>query len=184
MKIEFLSGSQYFLLFIDGYSHFNWVYFLKYKSETFENFKKFKAFADNQSGKKLKALCTGKGDEFLSNKYIAFCDENKIHRELTIPYTPKQNGVAEWKNRTMEEMAKSLFKAQSLPNYFWGEAIAIAIYLLNISLTKAALNKTPFEGWRGKKPQVRHLKIFGCIAYGLVNIHSKPDEKSQKIHFH
>ena len=91
---------------------------MKFKSETFENFKKFKTFADNQSGKKLKVLRTDRSGELLSNELIAFYDENGIHRQLRAPYTPQLNGVAERKNRTVVEMARSLLKAQGLPNCF------------------------------------------------------------------
>ena len=72
-----------------------------------------------------------------------FCDENGIHKQLTAPYTPKKNGVAERKNRIMVEMARRLLKAQGLPNFFWGEAVATAVNHQNISLTKAVSNKTP-----------------------------------------
>ena len=103
-------------LLADDYSRFSWVSFLKFKSETFENFKKFRAFAENQSGKKLKAVCTDRGGEFLSNEFIVFCDENRIHRQLTTPYTPQQNSLDEQKNRTVVEMARNLLKAKGLPN--------------------------------------------------------------------
>lgn len=119
----------------------------------------------------------------MSNEFNVFCDENGIRRELTAPYTPEQNGVAERKNRTVVEMARRLQKAKGLPNYFWGEAIVMAVYLLNISPTKAVLNRTPLEAWNGKKPRVSHLKLFGCIAYALVYFHSKLDEKSEKCIF-
>lgn len=183
MKMESLGGSRYFLMFTDDYSRFSWVYFLKFKSETFENFKKFKAFVENQSGNKIKSLRTDRGGEFLSNDFNLFCDENGIHRELTAPYTPEQNGVAGRKNRTVVEMARSSLKAKGLPDYFWGEAVATAVYLLNISPTKVVWNTTPLEAWNGKKPRVSHLRIFGCIAYALVNFHSKLDEKSTKCIF-
>ena len=65
------------MLFTDDYSRFIWVSFLKFKLKTFKN---FKAFAENQSGKKLKALRTDRGGEFLSNEFIVFCDENGIHK--------------------------------------------------------------------------------------------------------
>ena len=106
------------MLFTDDYSRFIWVSFFKFKLKTFKNFKKFKAFAENQSGKKLKALRTDRGGEFLSNEFIVFCDENRIHRQLTTPYTPQQIGVAEQKSRTVVEMARTLLKAQGSPNYF------------------------------------------------------------------
>lgn len=183
MQTESLGGSKYFLLFTDDYSRMSWIYFLKFKSETFENFKKFKALVENQSGSRIKAFRTDRGGEFLSNDFTAFCDEHGIRRELTAPYTPEQNGVAERKNRTVVEMARSLLKAKNLPNQFWGEAAATAVYLLNISPTKAVLNQTPYEAWMGRKPRVSHLKFFGCVAYALVPFHSKLDEKSEKCIF-
>lgn len=66
----------------------SWIYFLKFKSETFENFRKFKALVEKQSGKSVKALRTDRGGEFLSQKFDEFCEENGIRRELTAPYTP------------------------------------------------------------------------------------------------
>lgn len=66
----------------------SWIYFLKFKSETFENFKKFKALVEKQSGKSVKALRTDRGGEFLSQNFDEFCEENGIRRELTAPYTP------------------------------------------------------------------------------------------------
>ena len=70
MRIESVGRSRYFLLFTDDYSRFSWVSFLKFKLETFKNFKIFKAFAENQRGKKLKALRTDRGGEFLSNEFM------------------------------------------------------------------------------------------------------------------
>ena len=79
-------------------------------------------------------------------------------------------------------MARSLLKGKHLPNQFWAEAVATAVYLLNISPTKAVMNQTPFEAWSGMKPSDRHLRIFSCIAYALVNSqnHHKLDEKCEK----
>ena len=93
----------------------------------------------------IKKLRTDRGGEFLSNEFTSFCEENGICRELTAPYTPQQNGVAERKNRTVVEMARSMLKAKELPDQFWGEAVATAVYLLNISPTKAVQNKTPYH---------------------------------------
>ena len=123
----------------------SWVYFLKNKSEAFENFRKFKALVEKQSESCIKTLHTDRGGEFLSNEFTLFCEENGIRRELTSPYTQEQNGVAERKNRIVVEMARSLLKAKEIPNEYWAEAIANSVYLLNLSPTKAVLNQTPFE---------------------------------------
>lgn len=79
MQIEILGGSKYFPLFTDDdYSSMSWIYFLKYKSETFENFKKFKTLVENQSGNIIKALRIDKGGWFLSNDFTVFCDKHGL----------------------------------------------------------------------------------------------------------
>nr|GEY91111.1 retrovirus-related Pol polyprotein from transposon TNT 1-94 [Tanacetum cinerariifolium] len=159
MRTESLAGSKYFLLFTDDYSRMSWVYFLQVKSETFEHFKKFKALVEKQTGENLKALRTYRGGEFLSKEFIDFCDEHGIKRELTAPYTPEQNGVAERKNKTVVEMTRSMMKSKGLPNSFWAERVTTSVYLLNISPTKAVWDRTSYEAWNGSKPS-------GCWKWG------------------
>ncbi|CAL5345664.1 unnamed protein product [Camellia sinensis] len=167
MQTKSFGGSRYFLLFTDDYSRMSWVYFLENKSEAFEKFKHFKAKVEKQSGFCIKVLRTYRGGEFLSKDFDLFCEENGIQRELTTPYTPEQNGVAERKNRTVVEMARSMLQAKGLSNGFWAEAVATSVYLLNLSPTRVVMNRTPVEAWRGTKPSVSHLRVFGCIAYAL-----------------
>jgi hypothetical protein len=172
-------------VFKDDYSRMSWVYFLQSKGEAFRSFKVFKDFVEKQYEKKLKALRTERGGEFLSKEFIDFCENEGIHRELTTPYTPEQNGVAEKKNRTVVEMGRSMLKYKNLPNKFWAEAVATAVYVLNISPTKSVWNKTPFEAWFERRRGVSHLRVFGCIAYAFVNPQkrTKLDEKPEKCIF-
>nr|GFC29516.1 retrovirus-related Pol polyprotein from transposon TNT 1-94 [Tanacetum cinerariifolium] len=100
---------------------------------------------EKQSGKALKTLSTDRGGEFTSKDFDAFCDAHGIKRQLTAPYTPEQNGVAERKNRTVIEMARSMLKMKGMPDSFWAEAVAVAVQILNISPTKAVWNRTPYE---------------------------------------
>ncbi|EOY09394.1 Uncharacterized protein TCM_024822 [Theobroma cacao] len=185
MDTESFGGSKYFLLFIDDYSQKIWVFFLKFKFETFDNFKKFKTEVENQSGCNINVLSTDRGGEFVSNEFNNFCEEQGIRRELSAPYTPKQNGAAKRKNRTIVEMATSLLVAKGLPNQFRAEAVATTAYLLNVFPTRAVLNCTPYEAWRGMRPWVSYLRVFGCIAYALVKSQTqhKLDEKSEKCIF-
>lgn len=180
-----MAGVVIFLLFIDIYSRMSWVYFLENKSETFEKFQHFKAMVEKQSGLHIKALRTERDGEFLSNQFTIFCQENGIHRELTVPYTTKQNGIGKRKNRTIVEIARSMLQVKGLSNQFWTETVATSVYLLNLSPTRAAMNQTPFEAWKGKKSFVSHLRIFRCISYALVNsqVRKKLDEKSEKCIF-
>jgi len=98
MQTNSLGGSHYFLLFTDDYTRMSWVYFLENKLETFENFLQFKAMVENHSEYHIKILCTDKDGEVLSKQFNLFCNKEGIQREVTTPYTPQQNGVAERKN--------------------------------------------------------------------------------------
>jgi transposase InsO family protein len=89
------------MLIIDDYSRLTWVAFLKEKDEAFEKFKIFKALIEKQIGKRLKAVRSDRGGEFMSSDCKEFCDKHGIKREYTIPITPQQNGVVEKQNRTM-----------------------------------------------------------------------------------
>jgi Reverse transcriptase (RNA-dependent DNA polymerase)/gag-polypeptide of LTR copia-type/Integrase core domain/GAG-pre-integrase domain len=175
----------YFLIFVDDYTRMTWVYFLKEKSEAYEVFKKFKAMAENQCDCKIKILRSDRGGEFISNKFIKFCEENGIRRQLTTAYTPQQNGIAERKNRTIVEMARAMLKEKGMPNTFWAEAVNTAVYIQNRSPTKSVLNRTPYEAWNGVKPEVGHMKIFGCVCYAHVpdENRSKLDDKSERCIF-
>ena len=81
-------------------------------------------------------------------------------------------------------MARSMMKAKGLPAYFWAEAVATAVYILNLSPTRVVRNRAPYEAWTGRRPTVSHLKFFGCVAYALVKTYSqKFNEKSEKYNF-
>jgi hypothetical protein len=93
--------------------------------------------------------------------------------------------VAERKNQTIMNMARTLLKEKSLSNTFWAEAVACSVYLLNRSPTTSLKMKVPQEAWSGTKFNVAHLRTFRCIAY--THIHSelrkKLDDRSEKCIF-
>lgn len=98
-----------------------------------------------------------------------FCNEFGIKHFTTTPYTPQQNGVVERRNQTVIEMARCMLKSKDVPAEFWGEAVSTAVYILNRSHTKCLNGVTPFEMWYGRKPSVKHLRVFGCLAHVKVN---------------
>ena len=112
---------------------------------------------ENESGYPIKALRSDRGGEFISKEFIDFCESHGIHHPLTVPRSLQQNGVAERKNRTILNMARSMMKAKLMPKEFWAEAISYAIYLSNRSPTANVKDQTPQEAWSKRKPSVSHL---------------------------
>ena len=145
-----------------------WTILLKEKSDAFAKFKKFKSLVEQESGLKIQTFRTDRGGEFVSQDFDSFCDTHGINGHLTALYTPQQNGVVRKRNRTLMGMARSIMKHMHVPNYLWGEAIRHSTYLLNRIATRAPKDKTPYEVFRAKRPNINHLWIFGCIAYAKV----------------
>lgn len=156
------------LCLIDDYSRKVWTCVLKSKDQSFEKFKEWKVTVENQTDKRVKHLRTDNGLEFLWGSFNQFCINSGITRHRTIPYTPRQNGVAEQMNRTItERVGYMLFEANSYT--FWVEAVAAPTYTINRSPCTTIDLKTPKEMWSGKTPDLSNLKVFGCVAY----VHTK-----------
>ena len=159
------SGNRYVFVVIDDHSRYMWTMLLKNKNDAFEKFKKLKGVVEQETEEKIITFRTDRGGEFVSSEFRYFCETSGIKRHLTAPYTPQQNGVVERRNRTLMEMARSILKHMHMPNCFWGEAVRHATYLINRIATRSLDNKTPYEVYRGRKPNLSHLRIFGCIGY-------------------
>ena len=171
-----LGGGLYFLTFIDDHTRYVWAYILKTKDQVFEKFIEWKALVENSSGQKLRTLRTDNGGEYTSTKFSTYLKQEGVRHEVTVPKTPQQNGVAERMNRTLVESVRSMLSDSHLPKKFWAEALATAVYLHNRSPTRAVEGKTPFEAWTKEKPDVSHLKAFGCLSYAHV-----PKDERQKL---
>ena len=83
------------------------------------------------------------------------------------PRNPQQNEVVERKNRTLQEMARTMLNENNLPKYFWAETVNTYCYVLNRILLRSILKKTPYELWKNKKPNISYFKVFGCKCFIL-----------------
>ena len=138
-------GSSYYVSFIDDYSRYTWVYFLKTKDQVFEKFKEWKALVENRTGQKVKMLRSDNGNEYNNGPFLQFCSQEGIARHWSVLGTPHQNGVAERFNRTVLERARCLILNAGLGKEWWAEAIVAAAYLMNRSPHASHDGKTPYE---------------------------------------
>ncbi|GJT23591.1 putative ribonuclease H-like domain-containing protein [Tanacetum coccineum] len=150
--VSSLMHKKYCLVVTDDYSRFTWVFFLTTKDETSEILKNFIKEIENLVDKKVKIIRSDNGTEFKNKVMDDFCREKGIKREYSVARTPQQNGVAERRNRTLIEAARTMLADSKLPTTFWAEAVSTACYVQNRVLVVKPHNKTPYELFRGLKP--------------------------------
>jgi transposase InsO family protein len=176
MSVMTAKGCRYFITFIDDYTRFMTVMFIRNRSEALECLRKYKIMMETQTGQKIKCLRSDGAKEYLSNEFNHFLSENGILRQVTPPYTPEHNGVAERANRTLVESARSMIMEKSLDLKLWAEAVNTACYIRNLCTTRSLQeNQTPYEMLYGRKASLDHLRPFGSTCYVHV-----PKERRKK----
>nr|KAJ0210601.1 hypothetical protein LSAT_V11C400160610 [Lactuca sativa] len=122
VKQPSVRGMKYMVTFIDDFSRFVWVYFMKEKSETFSKFKEFKTEAERDGKHRVLRLRSDNGGEYLAKEFVDYLREHKIGRKLTCPNTPQQNRVSERKNRHLAEICGSMIHDKKCPRSFLGRS--------------------------------------------------------------
>ncbi|GKF57223.1 putative ribonuclease H-like domain-containing protein [Tanacetum coccineum] len=181
---------NYCLVVTDDYSRFTWVFFLKTNDETSEILKNFIKEIETLVKKKWKIIRSDNGTEFKNKVMDDFCREKCIKREYSvarecIKNVLRGNGVAEGRNNTLIEAARTMLANSKLPTTFWVEAVCTACYVQNKVLVVNPHNKTPCELFKGFKLSLNFMRPFGChvtILNTLDNL-GKFDGKSDEGFF-
>ncbi|KAL4302401.1 hypothetical protein GQ457_10G005890 [Hibiscus cannabinus] len=178
-----VQGQKYFITFIDDYSRYMYLYMLHHKSEALEAFKVFNAEVEKQCSKQIKIVRTDRGGEYygrytedgqIHGPFVKFLQDNGIVGQYTMPGSPDQNGVAERRNRTLMDMVRNMLSSSKLPKSLWVEALKTVVYILNRVPTKV-VPKTLFELFKGWKPSLQHIHIWGCPS--KVRIYNPQEKK-------
>ncbi|GJV22040.1 putative ribonuclease H-like domain-containing protein [Tanacetum coccineum] len=162
--VKSLMKKMYCLVVTDDYSRFTWVFFLATKDETSGILKSFITGIENLVDHKVKVIRCDNGTEFKNKEMNQFCEMKGILRQFSIARTPQQNGVAERRNRTLIEAARTMLADSKLPTTFWAEAVNTACYVQNRVLVVKPYNKTPYELFHGRTPTLSFMRPFGCLV--------------------
>nr|GEV82798.1 putative ribonuclease H-like domain-containing protein [Tanacetum cinerariifolium] len=111
---------------------------------------------------KVKVIRSDNGTEFKTSDLNQFCGIKGIKREFSIPRTPQQNSIAERKNRTLIEAARTMLADLLLLIPFWAETVNTACYVQNRVLVTKPHNKTPYELLHSRTPSISFMRPFGC----------------------
>jgi len=184
MQTLSLGGCRYFILFIDGFTKYMSICFLKSKNEAAGYFQNYKAavekcFSHKEKGFKIKAIRTDGGGEYSSGEFQRELKQSGIEWQVTVPYTPQENGDSENSNSVLVERANALIQHAGAPKSYWAEALQATVYLKNVSLTKGThgIDATPHQLWFEWNPDIKHLRVWGCPAYCFIHPAKRPDKK-------
>jgi hypothetical protein len=153
------------------------VYFLKLKSEAGKALSTLINDAATPEHLSIRRMRSDGGGEF-EGEFRQVCRKAGIKQELSAPYSPQQNGVAERSWETIMGMARCLLNDAGLSKIYWAEAVKHAVYLLNRLPTSALNGNTPYQAWHGKHAQLDNLRVFGAKVWVQVEDRRKLDDKA------
>ncbi|RVW88342.1 Retrovirus-related Pol polyprotein from transposon TNT 1-94 [Vitis vinifera] len=189
-RIKNVTGTRWFISFIDDHTRLTWVFLMKEKSETSQIFKNFKNMIQTQFQSKIQILKSDNARDYFNSILGEFLAQEGIVHLSSCVDTPQQNGIAERKNRHLLEVARSLMFSMNVPKLFWGQAVLTAAYLINRMPSRVLKFQTPCQTLLKSFPTTRLIstvlpKIFGCSVFVHINQQhrSKLDPRSLKCIF-
>ena len=132
-----------------------------------------KTEVENQLDKKIKRIRLDRGGEYVS--FNDYCVKKGIIHEVTPPYSPESNGVDERKNRILKEIMNAMLISSNAHDNLWDEALLTECFLQN-RIPDKKTGKTPYELWKGFQPNLKYLRVWGCLAKVMLS-----DPKKRKI---
>ena len=175
--------NQYYLIFVDDFTQYTWLYPLKLKSDVVLVFLDFQLHVECQFSPKIINLQSDWGGEFqVLHKHLM---QQGIALRVFCPHTPTQNGTVERKHHHIIETALSLMRHSSVPYRFWDEAVCTAVYLINRLPTPTLHNRSPYHLVYNQEPTYSVLRNFGCTYCPCLCPYatSKLDSRSDKCIF-
>ena len=174
-------GFRYYVVFIDNFSRFSWLYPLKLKSDVLSKFKIFQQQYENWFNQRISIFQSDGGREFVNQEFSSHLMKCGIKHYLSCPHTPEQNGLAERKHRHITELKMSMMFQGHLPPTLWVGAFLTANFIINL-LPSSVHNKAmiPYEQIRGRAPDYSSIRVLGCVCYPYLKpySHHKFDPKS------
>ncbi|KAI7933571.1 hypothetical protein MJO28_009171 [Puccinia striiformis f. sp. tritici] len=160
-------GAKYFLTLVDQHTGFISINLLKEKSDATKAISGYKTFFEKQTGNQMKKLITDGGGEFCNKTLNEILEEEGIQHNVSPPYTPQHNGIAERANRTIIEMTRCMIIQANLALEWWGEAVLSAAATTNCLPSLSKSRASPFQLMLKQRPNLSFLRPFGCQAWVL-----------------
>ena len=158
------TGYHYFFAILDDTSNLGFSALLRLRTDAFAFYRRTEAFIGCASGRHIKATCMEGARELSVGDTGDYLRSRGV--EVTAPYAHSQKGKAERYVRTLEDGAQVLLADSGLPASFWGDAVPTVQYIRNRAPSSSLPDgRTPFETFHGRKPDLSHLRVWGCQCF-------------------
>ncbi|PKA62506.1 Retrovirus-related Pol polyprotein from transposon TNT 1-94 [Apostasia shenzhenica] len=161
--IHSVDNFKYYVIFVEHYTHYIWLYPLARKSDVSVVFPRFKALVENFFQTKIATLYSDNGGEYTGLR--SFLSTAGISHLTTPPHTPEHNGFSKRRHRHIVETGLTLLSRASLPLSFWSYAFLTATYLINRLPTPTLDMISPYHKLFTSPPNYLKLRVFGCLCY-------------------
>jgi Reverse transcriptase (RNA-dependent DNA polymerase) len=162
-------GKKHFYVILDDHSNFGFLHLLRLKNEAFTAYCHTEAFIRRSCDKQVITVHVDGALELTKGDMAAYFVKQGIVVQKTAPYTHQQAGKIERYVRTIEEGGQTLIADSGLPMSFWGWAVMTSQYLRNrLPTSTLASNITPFQVLTSKKPDLSHLRVWGCQCFPAI----------------
>lgn len=164
VRIENGDTDKFYLVAVDEATHMVFTYIMARKSEVPAKLRELLRLIRTQTGRRVRAIRSDGGGEFTGAETLAVAAEEGVQLYVTPPYSPEANGTAERPNRTLMEGTRAMVLEAGAPHDLWSHALSAKTHIYNRTPTRLLGNKTPYEAFTGKEPDISHLRVWGCKA--------------------
>lgn len=155
----------YFIPFVDDFSRYIWIFFLKSRSDAVKAFDEFRLAAEKYLGFPLSSLRVDNAPELVSGAFETYCKAHGISYERPVPDAHQQNGVAERAIQTIEFMMRAMLVDGNLPHWFWPLAAHACVHIKNrVPHSSLPQTTTPFETILKRRADLSHIRPFGALV--------------------
>jgi transposase InsO family protein len=177
--------SRYFVIFVDDFSRYTWIYLMKNCSEVLTIYRDFAKMIQTQYSKAIKVFLFDNAQEYRQTGFFTIFKHYGTIFHTSCAGTSQQNGRAERKLRHILDIVRALTNVASTPISFWGEAAFTAVYTINRCPSPVIQNTIPYERLFGTAPNYSLLKVFSCVCFVLLQPHerTKLQPRSQLCYF-
>ena len=168
-----MGGSKYFVIFVDDFTRYTWIYLLQARSQLPQTYYDFAHMIQTQFSRPIKVFRSDNAMEYRDTTFLHFLRQQGTLPHRSCPGTSQQNGRAERKHRHILDTVRALLISSSCLEKFWGEAALTAIYTINRVPSPLLANLSPYERLYGFPPPYSLLRVFGCACFVLLQPHER-----------